>query len=125
MERHMRTGVWRLVVALGGLMVLVLAPAPIWAQDEAGIAGVVTDDTAGRLPGVTVVAASPALIEQTRTAVTDGSGSYRFIALPSGLYSVTFTLAGFKTVAREEVELTGRSWRTWTRPSRSVNSVKP
>ena len=102
---RMRQHIWKSVAAWG--CVLVLAPAPIWAQDEAGIAGAVTDETAGALPGVTVVAASPALIEQNRTAVTNGSGTYRFIALPPGTYSVTFTLPGFKTVVRSGVMLKG------------------
>jgi hypothetical protein len=70
------------------------------------IAGVVRDTSGGVLPGVTVEAASPALIEKTRTAVTDGQGVYRIIDLRPGSYSVTFTLAGFNTVRREGIELT-------------------
>ena len=71
----MRTGRWESIVALGCLMTLVLAPAPVWAQERAGIEGSVEDETALALPGVTVVVASPALIEQTRTAVTDSAGN--------------------------------------------------
>ena len=59
------------------------------------------------LPGVTVEAASPALIEKTRTAVTDGTGQYRIIDLRPGTYSLTFTLTGFNTVKRENIELAG------------------
>ncbi len=59
------------------------------------------------MPGVTVEAASPALIEKVRTAVTDGTGQYRIVNLSSGVYSVTFSLPGFATVKREGVELTG------------------
>jgi hypothetical protein len=59
------------------------------------------------LPGVTVEAASPALIERVRSAVTDGTGQYRIENLRPGLYTVTFTLAGFSTVVREGVALTG------------------
>ena len=59
------------------------------------------------MPGVAVTAASPQLIEQTRTVVTDGTGNYRFIALPAGTYSVTFQLSGFGTVVREGVVLEG------------------
>ncbi len=54
-----------------------------------------------------VEARSPALIERFRSAFTDGAGNYRFIALPPGTYSVTFTLPGFRTVVREGIVLTG------------------
>ena len=70
------------------------------------IGGTVSDETGGVLPGVTVEARSPALIEQVRAAVTDGNGQYRIVALEPGTYSVTFTLAGFSTLVREGVELT-------------------
>src|SRR5262245_23734375 len=69
------------------------------------ISGVVRDASGGVLPGVTVEAASPALIEKVRTAVTDAQGVYRIIDLRPGTYSVTFTLTGFSTVRREGVEL--------------------
>ena len=59
------------------------------------------------LPGVTVEAASPALIEKVRSAVTDGSGQYRIVDLRPGTYSLTFTLPGFSTVKRDGIELTG------------------
>ena len=64
-----------------------------WAQDANGsIAGVVKDASGAVLPGVTVEAASPALIEKVRTAVTDGQGLYRIVDLRPGVYTVTFTL---------------------------------
>src|SRR5262245_37042896 len=75
--------------------VLVLAPAAAYAQ--ASIAGVVKDSSGAVLPGVTVEVASPALIEKTRSSVTDGSGLYQIISLPPGTYSVTFSLQGFTT----------------------------
>src|SRR6266540_4910604 len=84
---------------------LVLAPAAAFAQ--ATIAGTVTDTSGAVLPGVTVEAASPALIEKVRSVVTDGSGQYQIVNLPPGAYSVTFSLAGFNTFKREGVELTG------------------
>ena len=83
----------------------VLLPALAWAQ--ASITGVVRDASGAVLPGVTVEAASPALIEKARSAVTDGSGQYRIVDLRPGVYTVTFTLAGFSTVAAEGIELTG------------------
>ena len=84
---------------------LLLAAAPAAAQDS-GIAGAVTDDTGGVLPGVAVEAASPVLIEGARLALTDARGRYAFTALRPGVYTVTFTLTGFTTVVREGVELT-------------------
>jgi hypothetical protein len=80
---------------------------PGLAYAQASIAGVVRDTSGAVLPGVTVEAASPALIEKVRTVVTDGAGSFRIIQLRPGTYSVTFTLAGFSTVRREGIELQG------------------
>jgi hypothetical protein len=84
---------------------LVCAPSLIYAQGA--ITGVVKDASGAVLPGVTVEAASPALIEKVRAAVTDGSGQYRIIDLRPGTYTVTFTLTGFNSVRREGIELTG------------------
>src|SRR4029450_3864122 len=55
----------------------------------------------------TVEASSPALIERSRVAVTDGSGQYRIIDLRPGTYSLTFTLGCFSTVKRDNIELAG------------------
>src|SRR5688572_23855279 len=87
------------------IVVAVCTPALAWAQ--ASITGVVKDASGGVLPGVTVEASSPALIEKVRTAVTDSSGQYRIIDLRPGAYTVTFTLTGFSPVRRADVELTG------------------
>ena len=95
------------LLCLAGLVPALLAPAPALAQDEAGIAGTVVDDVGGVLPGVTVEARSPALIEQVRTVFTDGAGNYRITNLPSGTYSVTFTLPGFSVAVREGILLQG------------------
>jgi hypothetical protein len=81
----------------------VLVPAAAFAQS--GIAGSVRDATGGVLPGVTVEAASPALIEKVRTAVADSAGLYSIVDLRPGIYTVTFRLAGFATVRREGIEL--------------------
>src|SRR5690349_4670725 len=91
--------------AIGLLAVMCLAPASAWAQTT--LAGVVKDNSGAVLPGVTVEAASPALIEKARTATTDGSGRYRIENLQPGPYSVTFTLAGFSSVKYENQLLTG------------------
>jgi hypothetical protein len=105
MTRH----AWRLVV---GVVWLGLVPVTVDAQGLATIAGMVRDSSGAVLPGVSVEAASPALIEKIRTAVTDGSGQYRIIELRPGTYTVTFALPGFNTVRREGIELTGSATAT-------------
>jgi hypothetical protein len=85
---------------------LVLLPLAAAAQDNSGIAGVVKDTSGAVLPGVSVEASSPALIERARVAVTDGQGVYRIVDLRPGAYTVTFTLPGFSTVRREGIQLT-------------------
>ena len=89
------------------LCAVLVVPAALQAQSDSSIAGVVTDETGGVLPGVTVEVASPALIERVRTAATDGQGRYLVSALRPGVYSVTFSLPGFSRVVREGIELTG------------------
>src|SRR5687767_13101090 len=90
-----------LIVALLGI------PARAMPQTAAGsIAGVVRDTTGAVLPGVTVEASSPALIEKVRVAQTDGEGRYQIIELRPGTYTVTFTLEGFNAIRREGIELT-------------------
>jgi len=87
---------------------------------QASITGVVRDASGDVVPGVTVEVASPALIERTRTGVTDGRGFYRIIDLPGGTYTVTFTLTGFTTIKREGVSSKGRSPPRSTESSPSV-----
>src|SRR5258708_34333164 len=79
---------------------------------QASLAGVARDTSGGVLPGVTVEAASPALIEKVRTATTDNNGQYRIQNLRPGTYSGTFTLAGFAVVQPEGVELNGSATRS-------------
>src|SRR5689334_20186215 len=88
-----------------GAAFVALLPAAAWAQTSA-IAGTVRDTSGAVLPGVTVEASSPALIEKVRSAVSDGNGQYKIEALRPGTYTVTFTLPGFSVVKRENVELT-------------------
>src|SRR5262245_58308258 len=83
----------------------VFVPTLVFAQ--ASITGTVKDSSGGVLPGVTVEASSPALIEKVRTVVSDGSGQYRIVDLRPGTYTVTFTLPGFNTFKRDGIELTG------------------
>src|SRR5712692_1258895 len=95
------------ILIVGGLAVLITAlPVTARAQAASGIAGVVRDTTGAVIPGVTVEAASPALIEKVRTVVTDAQGLYKIVDLLPGVYTVTFTLPGFSTVKREGIELT-------------------
>src|SRR5688572_16035079 len=79
------------------VFVLSLIPVSVFAQgaSTATIAGVVRDSSGAVLPGVTVEAASPALIEKVRSSVTDESGQYRLAELRPGMYTLTFTLPGF------------------------------
>src|SRR5262245_26503897 len=90
---------------LAGSALALLLPLAASAQTS-GIAGEVRDTSGAVLPGVTVEVSSPALIERTRTAVTDGAGRFSITSLRTGTYSVTFTLPGFNTVKRDGVELT-------------------
>src|ERR671913_1471857 len=94
-------------VLLRTTLCLALLVAPSAAFAQAVIAGAVRDASGAVLPGVTVEASSPALIERVRTAVTDGTGQYRIIDLRPGVYAVTFSLTGFSTVKRDGVQLTG------------------
>jgi hypothetical protein len=92
-------------LGLVALACLLLVSPVAWAQQASGIAGVARDSSGAVLPGVTVEAASPALIEKVRTAVTDGEGRFNITDLRPGAYVVTFTLTGFNTFRREGIEL--------------------
>jgi hypothetical protein len=89
------------------LAVLVLLPTAASAQSA--FSGVVRDTSGAVLPGVTVEAASPVLIEKTRTVVTDEQGRYTITDLRPGTYKLTFTLTGFATFVRDGVELAGNT----------------
>jgi hypothetical protein len=96
----------RIAVGLA-LASIALVPRAVLGQQTAGvIAGQVRDGTGGVLPGVTVEVASPALIERVRSVATDDAGQYRVVELRPGEYTVTFTLAGFGKLVRENVQLT-------------------
>jgi hypothetical protein len=91
----------------GWLIVVLCLAAPATARAQASITGTVRDMSGAALPGVTVEAMSPVLIERTRVAVSDSTGRYRIVDLRPGTYGVTFTLAGFNTVRREGIALEG------------------
>jgi len=88
------------LAAVAGLLLPALAQAQ-------SLAGVARDASGAVLPGVTVEASSSALIEKTRSVVTDDRGQYQIIDLRPGAYKVTFSLAGFATVSREAIQVTG------------------
>jgi hypothetical protein len=94
---------WLSFVLLVGL--LLSRPAAAYAQ--AAIAGAVRSATGEPIRGVVVEAASASIIEETRTAVTDGAGRYRIEGLRPGVYMVTFTIAGWKSERRDDIVLTG------------------
>src|SRR5688572_29039495 len=91
---------------VGVLALLLWLPVSTAAQSGSGIAGVVKDSSGAVLPGVTVEASSPALIEKVRSVITDGEGQFKVLGLVPGVYAVTFTLPGFNTVRHEGIELT-------------------
>ncbi|HEY1301995.1 MAG TPA: carboxypeptidase regulatory-like domain-containing protein [Vicinamibacterales bacterium] len=97
-----RTVIPRLVV----LSLVLLCSRNVFAQGQTAIAGIVKDATGAVLPGVIVEASSPALIERSRSVVTDSQGQYKIIDLRPGVYSVVFTLQGFNTFRRDGIELT-------------------
>lgn len=88
------------------LAALLFASAPAFTQTlPTSIAGVVKDSSGGVVPGVTVEASSDVLIEKVRSAVTDEHGEYKIVDLRPGTYAVTFSLTGFSTIKRENIEL--------------------
>src|SRR5688500_2921791 len=101
MSRFEKCAARRIPVALA---LFLLFPALAGAQS---LAGTVKDSSGALLPGVTVEAASPALIERSRAVVTDERGQYQIVDLRPGAYTVKFTLPGFATVERDRVEVTG------------------
>ena len=86
---------------------VILWAFPAVAAAQGSIAGSVRDTSGAVLPGVTVEASSPALIEKTRSAVSDSAGQYRIVDLPPGTYDVVFSLSGFRTIRREGIVLQG------------------
>jgi hypothetical protein len=89
------------------LVAVLVIPAAAYAQQTASIVGTVRDASGAVIPGVTVEASSPVLIEKARSAVTNTTGQYSIDELRPGIYTVTFTLSGFNTYKREGIELTG------------------
>src|SRR5436309_2363694 len=97
------------LVVLASLLVVLM---PVAVSAQGAIAGQVKDPSGAVLPGVTIEAASPVLIEKTRNVVSDGSGNYRIEDLRPGTYTVTFSLTGFSTVKRDDVMVSGTAVTT-------------
>src|SRR4051812_41793286 len=97
--------VWFVAWVIGAICVGFAGPA----SAQSVIAGVVRDTSGAVLPGVTVEASSPALIEKVRTVVTDAQGQYKIVDLRPGVYKASFSLPGFTTVIRGGIELTENS----------------
>src|SRR5262245_49152993 len=93
-------------MTLLSVMMFLASVAQAQSALSGGIAGLVRDTSGAVLPGVTVEAASSALIEKVRAVVTDEQGQYKIFDLRPGTYAVTFTLPGFSTFRREGIELT-------------------
>jgi hypothetical protein len=107
--------VYRTLSSLLGVLLALLLPSLAAAQGALGrgtLTGTVRDASGAVLPGVVVEAASPALIEKTRTVVTDSAGVYRIVDLGPGVYSLTFTLQGFSQIKREQIDLSGSATLT-------------
>ena len=107
---HRRENLMRRLIQVLSLTLACLIGVATAAQAQASlatIAGAVKDASGAVLPGVTVEASSPVLLEKVRSAVTDGAGQYRIVDLPPGSYVVTFTLAGFQTVKHEGIDIVG------------------
>jgi hypothetical protein len=106
---HRAVSSWLAVLCIFALPALSAAQG---ALARGTLTGTVRDVSGAVLPGVTVEAASPALIEKTRTVVTDNAGIYRIVDLGPGVYSLTFTLQGFSQVKRADIELVGSATLT-------------
>src|SRR5678816_4508798 len=101
LQTGQRVAIHRLLFAVVAIVTLI--PTLAAAQS---VAGVVRDASGAVLPGVSIEAASPALIEKVRTAVSDGAGQYRLENLTPGVYKITYMLPGFTTIERADVQIT-------------------
>ena len=103
MRRSVSVLTWTMVF----MAMVVMASPPAYGQ-AAGVttslSGLVVDSSGGVMPGVDVVARNNATAGISQ-AVTDGSGRFSIPALQPGIYTVTVSLAGFKTVVLPDVQV--------------------
>ena len=72
---------------------------------EGKLTGTVTGQDAAIIPGATVEISSPALLPGTRSTTTSANGTYLFLNLPVGRYTVKTSIQGFKTIVRENIDV--------------------
>ena len=111
-------------VFVAALVLLAILCVPAQAFAQLSIAGVAKDVSGAVLPGVSVEAGSPALIEKTRSVVTDANGQYQIVSLVPGTYTVTFTLTGFNTVKREGIVVSGNTFVANVNAEMGVGAVE-
>src|SRR5262245_40139732 len=99
----MRHHLTRIAVAL--TMLSTFPPGAFAQRESAALVGTVRDESGLVVPGVTVEATSPALIERSKTTVTDGQGQFRIVDLRPGSYTVAFNLEGFGRTTHEGIAL--------------------
>ncbi|MBI4471771.1 MAG: TonB-dependent receptor [Acidobacteria bacterium] len=99
-------------MCLALVALLLASPVVAQVQSTGTITGRALDTSDAVIPGVEVTVTSPAMIGGARNAVTDENGSYRFTLLPTGVYRVSFALAGFKTLNIDSVNVAGGSTTT-------------
>jgi carboxypeptidase family protein len=105
MRRRRALPLWKLCGIVAALFFFGM-PVVAFAQQDAGIIGVVTDESGAVLPGVTVTVTGPALQVPSMSDVTDAKGEFRITPLPIGTFTVEYTLQGFSGVKREGIRLT-------------------
>jgi hypothetical protein len=86
------------------LVMLLTLPYALAQETTAGLQGVVKDPSGAVIANATVEISGPALLGSKKTT-TDGSGQYRFAALPPGQYTMTVSATGFRTSKQTDIAL--------------------
>src|SRR5262249_15905216 len=89
-------------LALGALLLTIFAVLAVFGQENAGsVQGTVKDAGGAVIPGAKVMLSGPALV-RSLDATSDKEGDYIFPKVPAGIYTITVSQTGFKTVKSEE-----------------------